>query len=50
VQVHPQKIKFFENPGKIHKNLGKILERPGKNGTQHCLTSTNGAQRLQKNT
>jgi len=31
------------NPAKIHENQGK-------NGTQRCLTSKNGAQRLQKNT
>jgi len=28
----------------------KIPENPGKNGAQRCLTSKNGAQRLQKNT
>jgi len=28
----------------------KILENLGKNSAQRCLTSNNGAQRLQKNT
>ena len=32
------------------ENLGKIPENLGKNGAQRCLTSKNGAQRLQKNT
>jgi len=64
VQAHPQKFWFVENPGKIRGNLGKIpkdpgkipeyldkfLESLGKNGAQRCLTSTNGAQCLQKNT
>ena len=42
VQDHPQKFWFVESPGKIPENLGK-------NGAQCCLTSKNGAQRLQKN-
>jgi len=28
--------------------LGKISDNPGKNCAQRCLTSENGAQRLQK--
>ena len=43
VQSHPQKLWFAEN-------LGNIPENPHKNGAQHCLTSKNGAQGLQKNT
>jgi len=43
VQAHPQKMWFAEN-------LGSINENPHKNGAQHCLTSKNGAQGLQKNT
>jgi len=31
------------------KNLGKISENPSKNDAQRCLSSKNGAQRLQKN-
>ena len=34
----------------IYWNPGKIPANPGKNVTQRCLTSNNGAQRLQKNT
>jgi len=30
--------KIPENPNKIPKYLGKILENLGKNGAQHCLT------------
>ena len=41
--------KIPENPNKIPENLGKIPENLGKNGAQHCLTSKNGAQGLQKN-
>ena len=44
-------LKSGDNPqkfGRISKNLGKILESPGKSGTQRCLTSKNGAQLLQK--
>jgi len=43
MKVHPHKFRFAEN-------LDKILEIPGKNGSQLCLTSKNGAQCLQKNT
>ena len=56
VQAHPEKFWFLENPGqipenpdKIPKHLGKIPEKPSKTGAQPCLTSKNGAQRLQKN-
>jgi len=41
--------KILENPNKIPKYLGEIPENLGKNGPQCCLTSKNGAQRLQKN-
>jgi len=34
----------------MYGNPGKIPENPGKNVPQRCLTSKNGAQRLQKNT
>jgi len=47
IPENPNKIP--ENPNKIPENLGKIPENLGKNGAQHCLTSKNGAQGLQKN-
>jgi len=64
MQTHPQKVWFVkklgkipekfgktsENMGKIPENLGLNPWNPGKNVAQHCLTSKNGAQRLQKNT
>jgi len=34
--------------GKTSENSGGIPENLGKNGTQRCLPSKNGAQRLQK--
>ena len=43
VKAHPHTFRFAEN-------LDKILEIPDKNGAQRCLTSTNGALGLQKNT
>jgi len=43
LQAHPKMFWFAEN-------LGKSPENPGKNGTQRCLTSKNGAQGLHKNT
>ena len=49
-QAHPQKFWFVENLGKIAENVGKTPENPGNSGAECCLTSKNGAQRLQKNT
>jgi len=44
----PPKILICRKSGQNPLNLGKICDNPGKNCSQRCLTSENGAQRLQK--
>jgi len=52
----PPKVLFVENQGKNPESgqnprkSGKISENKVKMGAQHCWTSKNGAEPLQKNT
>jgi len=48
VQEHPQKFRFVKIWTKSLKIWEKFPENLGGNGTQHCLTSRNGAQLSQK--
>jgi len=45
-----QVVKAQPHSFRLSENLNKILESPGKNGAQRCLTLKQAAHGLQKNT